>query len=223
MVIIGHRGAKGLLPENTLASLQKAIDCGVDRAEFDVRVTKDGVPVLHHGAEINAGGETYLIKDSPYADLRASEPDLATLDEALAAIGQQIPLYIEVKPDEPIEPIVAIIKNRQAKLIDPWLASFSQETLLALHKELPELSTVVLERWSGLRASRHARQLGTNKVCMKQKWLWWGFIRQVTRGGWELYAYTVNDPAKARRWAQHGLAGLVTDYPDRFHSRHPER
>lgn len=218
MVIIGHRGAKGLLPENTLASLQKAIDCGVDRVEFDVRVSKDGIPVLHHGAELSAGGRTYLIKDHSCVDLRVSAPDLATLDETLASIGPKVPLYIEVKPDEPLEPVVAIIKKHHAKLVDPWLASFSQETLLALHKELPELSTVVLERWSGLRASRHARQLGTNKVCMKQKWLWWGFIRQVTRGGWELYAYTVNDPSKAQRWAKHGLAGVVTDYPDRFRS-----
>jgi len=36
--------------------------------------------------------------------------------------------------------------------------------------------------------------------------------------GYELYAYTINNPAKARRWAKHGLAGVVTDYPDRFKS-----
>lgn len=222
MYVIGHRGAKGLAPENTLTSLQRAVDCGVDRVEFDVRVTKDGVPVLHHDAEISTEGKQYPIQDHPYADLRSYTPDLATLDAALAAIGHKVPLYIEVKPHEPIEPLVAVIKKHRAKLLDPWLASFNQETLLALHKELPDFCTVVLERWSGIRASRRARQLATNKICMKQKWLWWGFIRQVTRGGRELYAYTVNDPAKARRWARHGLAGVVTDYPDRFQSRHPE-
>lgn len=210
MVVIGHRGAKGLAEENTLASLQKAVDCHVDRIEFDVRVTKDGVPVLHHDALI---GEI-LISNLNLEELLAKKSNLATLEEMLQTFGHKVPLYIEVKPGEAITPIVQILKRHS--LADAWLASFSQETLLALHAELPELPTVVLERWSGVRASRRARQLGTNKVCMKQKWLWWGFIRQVTRGGWELYAYTVNNPAKAKRLAKHGLAGVVTDYPDRF-------
>ena len=48
MKIVGHRGARGLSPENTIASLEKAIEHGVDMVEVDVRVTKDGVAVLHH-------------------------------------------------------------------------------------------------------------------------------------------------------------------------------
>ena len=51
---------------------------------------------------------------------------------------------------------------------------------------------------------------------MNQLWLWWGFIRAMRRGGWELYAYTVNDPAKAKRWVRWGLAGVITDCPDLF-------
>jgi glycerophosphoryl diester phosphodiesterase len=51
---------------------------------------------------------------------------------------------------------------------------------------------------------------------MQQLWLWWGFIWMISRSGWQLYGYAINDPAKARRWARWGLAGVITDYPDKF-------
>ncbi len=44
----GHRGARGLLPENTLPAFQKALDLGVDTIECDMAITKDGVVVIHH-------------------------------------------------------------------------------------------------------------------------------------------------------------------------------
>ena len=46
--IQGHRGARGLAPENTLAGFQKAIELGVTTLEFDVGVTKDGIPIIFH-------------------------------------------------------------------------------------------------------------------------------------------------------------------------------
>ncbi len=50
----GHRGARGLLPENTLPAFQKAIDLGVDTIECDMAITKDGVVVIHHDLYLNA-------------------------------------------------------------------------------------------------------------------------------------------------------------------------
>ncbi|MBL0124281.1 MAG: glycerophosphodiester phosphodiesterase [Betaproteobacteria bacterium] len=49
----GHRGARGLLPENTLPAFQKAIDLGVDTIECDMAITKDGVVVIHHDLYLN--------------------------------------------------------------------------------------------------------------------------------------------------------------------------
>jgi glycerophosphoryl diester phosphodiesterase len=51
---------------------------------------------------------------------------------------------------------------------------------------------------------------------MNQRWLWWGFIRQMTRHGYLLGAYTINNPRQAKRWQRHGLYAIVTDYPDQF-------
>jgi len=49
----GHRGARGLAPENTLPAFQKALDLGVDTIECDMAITKDGVVVIHHDLWLN--------------------------------------------------------------------------------------------------------------------------------------------------------------------------
>jgi glycerophosphoryl diester phosphodiesterase len=49
----GHRGARGLLPENTLPAFRKALDLGVDTLECDMAITKDGVVVIHHDMYLN--------------------------------------------------------------------------------------------------------------------------------------------------------------------------
>ncbi len=220
MKIIGHRGARGLAPENTIASLQKALQHHVDELEFDLRVTQDRVVILHHDPYvIDPNGQRRVIKDCSYQNLKQHKPDLATFEEVLEHIGHRVPLYVEVKPGEPIKPIVVIIKSylKQGWKADYFLlGSFSQKTLLELDAALPRIEKIVIERWSGVRAAYRARQLGTKRISINQLWLWWGYIRPMSRNGYQLVAYTVNDPAKAKRWARHGLSAVVTDYPDRF-------
>ncbi|HTB49189.1 MAG TPA: glycerophosphodiester phosphodiesterase [Verrucomicrobiae bacterium] len=220
MKIVGHRGARGLAPENTIASLQKALEHHVDELEFDLRVTKDNVVILNHSSLLaDASGARLTIRNYGYAELKAHKPDLATFEEVLETIGHSVPLYVEVKRGEPTGPIIKILKKYLANGWQPGhflLGSKIQKTLLQLHTALPEIPTIVIEPWSGVRAHYRARQLDTKLVSVNQHWLWWGFIRGFKNNGWQLYAYTLNNPAKARRWARYGLTGVVTDYPDRF-------
>jgi glycerophosphoryl diester phosphodiesterase len=219
MKIIGHRGARGLAPENTIASLHKALEHHVDKLEFDLRVTKDMVAILHHDPALVGGDGNFKISDHDYGTLKNHKPDLATFEEVLATIGHPVQLYIEVKRGVPVKPVVNIINKYLDKGWKPdyfLLGSKNQKTLLELHAALPAVPTIVIEPWSGVRAHCRARQLGTKQVSMNQLWLWWGFIRGFKNNGWQLYAYTLNDPRKARRWARYGLAGVITDYPDRF-------
>lgn len=220
MKIIGHRGAKGLAPENTIASLRKAVQHNVDMLEFDLRVTRDQIPILIHDPYLtDPSGQKLKVADHSYAELRAHKPDLSTFADMLEAIGHPATLYTEVKPGEPTKPIIDVI---QRQLENGWkaehfaLASFSQRVLRELHAALPDIPIVVLEKWSSVRARRRANELGTKTISMKERWLWPLFITACKRGGWDLYAWTINDPKKARRWQKAGLAGVVTDYPDLF-------
>lgn len=221
MLIIGHRGVKGLAPENTLASLQKALEHHVDEIEFDVRVTKDKVPILHHDAElIDPDGKRHVIAESSYKELLARKSDLATFKEALV-FASKVSLYIEVKPNELVKPIVATIKKYLAsggRAQNLRLGSFSQQTLLELHATLPEIEKIVIEKWSGVQATRRARRIGAKRISMDQRWIWFGFVRAMARSGYQLGLYTLNDPRKAQRWQKWGLAAVITDYPDLYKS-----
>lgn len=221
--IIGHRGALGLAPENTIASINKALEYNVDEVEIDVHVTKDGVPVLNHDPFLKDSSDTeQLIIEHTLAQLLKIKADLATLEEAIRVIDRRKPTLVEVKPEVEIVPVVAVIKNFLAKKWQPndfLIGSKSQKTLLALHRELPDLETVVIENWSGVWASLRARQLGTKRVSMKQMFLWSGFIKSMARSGYKLAAWRLDDPVKAKRWAKYGLYGAITDYPDRFRDK----
>jgi glycerophosphoryl diester phosphodiesterase len=223
MKIIGHRGARGLAPENTIAALHKGLEHRVDELEFDIRVTKDGRPVLHHDKYLHTPkGKKMLIAKHTYAELHKHKHDLATFTSMLHVIGHPVPLYVEVKPGEPVRSTVNVIRHH---LTNGWkpehfiLASKSQKTLMQLHKALPAVPTLVIEPWSSWRARRRAKQAGTKRIAMNQLFLWKFYIKAVSRSGWELYAYTLNNPKKARRWAKAGLAGVITDYPDLFDKR----
>ena len=221
MKIIGHRGARGLAPENTIAGLQKGLEHKVDVLEFDVRVTKDSIPILHHDAAMRgASGDKMTIHRHAFEELKQHFPDLATLQQALDLIDARVTVYIEVKKGESTQPVVEQIKeylkSGMYSAEDLRLASKSQKTLCELHKALPEIEKVVIEPWSGVRAHRRAKQVDAKIVAMNQLWLWWGFIRGFKNSGTQLYAYTLNDPKKARRWSRWGLTGVITDYPDRF-------
>ena len=76
--IHGHRGARGLLPENTLPAFERAIALGVDALEFDVGMTRDGVPVVHHDTALNPDHT----RDADGAWLEAPGPLLRDLDVA---------------------------------------------------------------------------------------------------------------------------------------------
>jgi glycerophosphoryl diester phosphodiesterase len=219
MYIVGHRGAMGLAPENTLASIQKAIDFLVDEIEIDVRLTNDDVVVLMHDKTMKRlTGHDLKVSEHSYAELKAIKPDLTTLDEAITLIDRRIPLRIEVKPSIPVQ---AIVKTLRRYLKTGWkpsdflLASFSQKTLLDLQHELPQIEKIIHEHFLSIRARHRARQLHSSRLVMSRRFIWFGFVRAISRT-YKLSPYVMNDPSKAKGWQRHGLYGVVTDYPDRF-------
>jgi glycerophosphoryl diester phosphodiesterase len=219
MQIVGHRGAAGLAPENTLAAFMKGLKYGVNELECDLRVTKDNIVVISHDASLHdPDGNNVSIKDHSYEELVAHQADLMTFEELLKSIGGKPRLYLEVKPNEPTKPIIDILSIHLGKVPPESvkLASFDQEVLESLHQAFPGLATVVIESWSSFKARHRAKELNTKYLAMNQKYLWFGFIKAMSHRGYKLYAYTLNDPTKANKWAKYGLYAVVTDYPDKF-------
>lgn len=219
MKIIGHRGARGLAPENTIAAIQKALDYGVDEIEIDVRVTKDQKVVLMHNRKAEHIGKSLAVSSSTYHELRALKPDIALLEEVIRTINHRVPLMIEIKPGVPTKPIVAII---QQFLDDDWLASdfsfgsFSQRTLRAVHKAMPHIEIVVIVLFSGLYALLRARQVNSRRISISHVFLRPSLVRLARRHNYQVCTYTLNDPVKARPWVKRGVSGIITDRPDLY-------
>src|ERR687897_597393 len=89
-LVIGHKGAAGLAPENTLAAIRVARDVGADGVELDVRRTADGALAVHHDAELPDGR---VVATTGWSELPDDVPDLdAVLDisQGLAMVNVEI-------------------------------------------------------------------------------------------------------------------------------------
>jgi len=126
VLVIAHRGAHKTVPENTIASLEKAIDLGIDYVELDVRRTKDGVLILMHDASINrmTNGKG-KIEDLTYEeihkfDIRSRSPapggqKIPTFDEILEHAKGRMKIYVDHKKAPPAEVLALIEKHGMLK------------------------------------------------------------------------------------------------------------
>lgn len=222
MIIIGHRGARGLAPENTLEAIHEALKYHVDEVEIDIRITRDGIPVLGHNRAIPTDKGGLIIAEHTLTELQTAKKDITTLSDALTATKGRALLYIEVKHNEPVQPVADAILASAAQNKNTGgllLGSKSQKTLRELHRLLPDVPKIVIEPWSGVRAHYRAKQVNTRRISMRSWWLWRGFLKAMHKRGYRITPYTINNPVKAAKWQPY-IYGVITDYPDRF-SRPP--
>lgn len=223
MKIIGHRGAKGLAPENTLASFAEALKHNVAEIECDVRVTKDGVAVLEHDNKLEtADGAHYEVSEFTLDELVKLKPELPTVEQAIAFADKRSVVHLEVKPREAIEPVIAAVQTYLDKgwSVEHFIISSRDYKLLKQVRRLaPQLPVSVIQPWSGIIAVWRARRLGTKRISMNEHVMWPGFIRSLSRRGYQLCGYTMDDPVRAERWAKHGLYAAITDHPERFQAK----
>jgi glycerophosphoryl diester phosphodiesterase len=93
-LIYAHRGDRSRAPDNTLEAFALADEAGADGIELDVRITADGVLVLHHDASVD---DLPPIIDLAFEDLRRSAPQVPTFVEMLAAVPHRVFLNVEIK------------------------------------------------------------------------------------------------------------------------------
>jgi glycerophosphoryl diester phosphodiesterase len=102
-LVIAHRGEPRRWIENTLPAVRAAVDHGADAVEVDVRLTADGVPVLHHDPDLSRlWRHSGQLAQMRWADLRRDVPAVPSLAEALAAVAapgrRRVPLVLDVGP-----------------------------------------------------------------------------------------------------------------------------
>ena len=233
--ILAHRGGGGLAPENTLAGLRLARNLGFRGVEFDVKLSRDGVPVLMHDETL----ERTTTGSGSVRDWAAA--DLLTLDAgswfgnefagemvpALAAVSatcRQFGLWanVEIKPCPDREAQTGQAVARMTKLLwagaelPPVLSSFSADALEAARREAPELPRGLLVEAVPGNWKQALDRLECVSLHVSWRHLSAERVKEVQSAGFGVLAYTVNDSETALDLLAWGIDALVTDQLDQI-------
>jgi glycerophosphoryl diester phosphodiesterase len=231
-IVIAHRGNRVAAPENTLEALSEAVDLGADALEFDVRVSRDGIPVIIHDATLDRTTSGHgRVAAYSFADLRTL--DAGARSALSAGRRHAIPSLEEALDRFRDTPCVIEVKEMGAALVtEQMVRRFGAQDRVLIGSAEDD----VMEHFyrSGLRtcASRRDASLLIPLVVAgiappKPRYdvlsvtpNYHGFPLPVLRmaaavrkAGVATQVWTVNDPSKARALWDGGIAGVVTDDP----------
>jgi len=226
MLVIGHRGAAGIAPENTLESLQAGIDSGADMLEFDVRITSDAVPILYHDAHLSRSRRRSVqISRLSLAQVRQKtrKHPVITLEEALDLTFGKIMLNIEIKSRSAVEPVMRLIESKYIKQPEDWnnilFSSFQVSALRAIRQTSRLTNLSLLHSQNPFIFVAYARSLELSAVGFHRLYVNPLALAIAKKSGLFTYAYTVDRPQAAILLAEAGLDGVVSDHPDRILAR----
>jgi glycerophosphoryl diester phosphodiesterase len=220
--VLGHRGARQVAPENTLAAFQLAVDQGADGVELDVRLDADQELVVLHDRTLARITGWHDVRD--VEQTRARELSLPLLSEVLAwaeRVGACV--NVELKHDVSdrralVQRVAAEVHRLKAPGETVLLSSFHPPIVAALARALPELTTGWLvhagQRW--LRGAPGSRWLGARAIHPEAVLATPERVARWKRRGALVNVWTVNDPAHARRLAALGVDAIISDVPDRI-------
>lgn len=241
--VVAHRGGGSLAPENTIAGLCCGLAHGFHAVEFDVMLSKDGIPILMHDPEL---GRT-VAGVGNVADFTAQE--LGAMDAgswfAVEFSGEPVPTYesvlhfcqknhiwmnVEIKPAPGSEKqtgrAVAVLTQKllateialhRPGVNDdtlPLFSSFSFDSLLAAKEAAPEIPRGYLV--DVIPPDWHERLLQLSAIALhtNQKNLSKKQAQAIKKAGCGLFCYTVNEPARAKEILSWGVDGFCTDRLD---------
>jgi glycerophosphoryl diester phosphodiesterase len=239
--IVAHRGESAHAPENTLVAFERAVRLGVDALEFDVRVTADGVPVVHHDPTLDrttdAAGplraRTLAVLRTCDAGARFS-PDggrshpfrgqavrVPTLDEVLGAFPA-VPLLIELKEAAAALPARAVL-DRHGASERVVVASFVDEAVAPFRGTAYRTGASQRDAVRLLHSTLLGRPARPTYAAASLPPRWHGvplpmggFARALRAAGVPLHVWTVDDPAEARRLWAAGVSGIISNDPARM-------
>lgn len=228
--IIGHRGAMGSAPENTAASFKKALQNEADGVEFDVHLSKDGIPVVIHDERVDRTTRSSgLIKEltleqikqldagSYYSDEFRGEKIL-TLEETLEIVKETEIINIEFKNGpvfyEGMEEIVLkIIDN--FKLIEKIIiSSFNHYSIKNVKKISPHIKTGLLYMAGLYQPWDYARKIGAEAIHPYFASLTPEIVTQCQKNGIEVNVFGANTNAIISNLLECGVDMIITDYPE---------
>ncbi|PHQ72236.1 MAG: glycerophosphoryl diester phosphodiesterase [Sneathiella sp.] len=232
--IIGHRGAAGLAPENTISGFEAAARAGAKFVEIDVTLTKDNACVIHHDTNLSRctdGRGPVLLKT--LSELKALDAGswfckgftgerIPTFQEALASFSQLgLGLNLEIKPClgwqiPTAEYVLAEIRRHLPENFPLLVSSFDIETLHTVHAAMPELALGYLTKAIPPDWERRLKDVGCASFHCQWEFVTEEIVTAVKSAGYRFLVYTVNEVEIAQRLLDWGIDAVITDFPDRL-------
>lgn len=222
--IIGHRGAAGLAPENTLLSIDTGIRAGAGWIEIDVQHHEGELWVMHDLTVNRTTNGKGLLTDLSAAQIRQldagrGEP-VPTLPEVLDLVEQRVGVNIELKTWNGCA--AAVADCLRDYLAEGWppskltVSSFHLPELWEFKQLLPQVPLGVLYcgvplDWAGVAGEFGARSLNISNEFVDAK-----LVADAHQRGLRMNVYTVNDVDELKRLRAVGVDGIFTDVPDRM-------
>ncbi|MFA6908496.1 MAG: glycerophosphodiester phosphodiesterase family protein [Patescibacteria group bacterium] len=225
MIVIGHRGACGYEPENTLRSFQKALDLGVDMIELDVQVCKTGELVVIHDSTVDRTTDGHgRISDLPYKTIRSLHitPDehIPLLSEVFDLIHKKIQINIELKGVGTARPTADIIRAYVSHKGWSWdhflVSSFSRKRLKEFHHILPEVRIAPVYTTTFFFPILRAKWMGAYAINPNFRTVTKRFITKAHASGLNLFVWTVNEPQDIKNTQALDVDGIISNFPDRI-------
>lgn len=221
MICIGHRGACGHEPENTLRSVRRALELGAHGIEIDVYFVDGELVVIHDSKlERTTNGSGYVARKT-FAHLRTLDAgkgeQIPTLREVFDTVRRRAFINIELKGARTAKPVSALIgeyiRHHGWRHEDFLVSSFNRRELRAVSDPHIPIGLLLIRptRLYGL----SARRVRASLVNPAARYVSAKFVADAHRRGLRVFAYTVNTPAEIERLRHTGVDGVFTDFPER--------
>lgn len=228
--IVAHRGASYLAPENTVASVKLGYALEADAVEVDIHLSADKRLMVIHDPDTKrtAGGEDVSIANTHSDELRKLDvgswkdqqfrgEKIPFLEEVLAEVPEGKMLVIELKSSAGSVPFLQQLIEESTLQHQLVLISFDKMAIVEAKQRMPDIPAYWLlhdyQEHSLEEAIRIAQEHKLEGLDVHYKLVDEAFMQQMEAAGLEVYVYTVNDPAEAKRLQALGVKGITTDRP----------
>ena len=216
--VVGHRGAAGVLPENTIKGFRYAIELGCDYVECDVHLTKDDHLVVMHDATVdrttNGSGAIRELDFATIRSLDAGEGErVPTLDEVLETIHGKVRLLCELKGEGVVEAAVETVRahGMESEVV---FTSFDMDRIARVKQLGDDLETGAIFSDPTDDDIRRAVDLGVSAVGVHYKNLRLRTVEQALDAGLHLRAWNPDTLREMKAMIGLGVSGLSTNRPD---------
>ncbi|MCW4049929.1 MAG: glycerophosphodiester phosphodiesterase family protein [Candidatus Bathyarchaeota archaeon] len=221
---IGHRGAAGYEPENTLRSFMKAVELGVDMVELDIHVCASGELVVIHDETVDRTTDgTGAVAEMTLEALQGLDAGkgekIPQLREVFEALVGKAEVNVELKGRgcaEPLHNLVMEFMDAEKLTYEDFMAtSFRWEMLEALRSLNEPIRLGPIVHSEPDVALGFADRLKAYSVNPYHEYINSSYVEEAHLMGIKVYPWTVNEHAEIERMKEIGVDGIISDYPDR--------